>query len=52
MIVILRLGFIAYIPDCRFDLGLKKSNAELTCRNNGNGKRFRLIVKDPFVEPK
>lgn len=29
----------AYVADCRFELGRKKSNVELACRSNGNGLR-------------
>lgn len=38
IIVIFAPDRIAYVPDCRFDLRRKKSNAKLACRNNGNGK--------------
>ena len=50
-IVTLPPDHIAYIPNCRFDLGHEKSNAELACRSNGNGERFGLLFKEAFAEP-
>jgi hypothetical protein len=51
IIVILPPDHVAYIPDCRFDLGREKSNAELACGSNGNGERFGLLFKEAFAEP-
>lgn len=47
--IIVRLlpDHVAYVPDCGFDLGRKKSNAELACGSNGNRERFRLLLKAP-----
>ena len=33
-------------------VGVKKSNAEVACRRNGKGGRFRLLFKEAFAEPK
>jgi hypothetical protein len=51
IIIILPPDHVAYIPDCRFDLGREKSNAELACGSNGNRERFRLLFKEAFTEP-
>jgi hypothetical protein len=51
VIVILPPDHVAYVPDCCFDLGREKSNAELACRSNGNGERFGLLLKKAFAEP-
>jgi hypothetical protein len=37
-IVTLPPDHVAYVPDCRFDLGDKKSKAELACGSNRNRK--------------
>ena len=42
---------VAYFPDCRFDLGHEKSNAEFACGSNRNGKQFGLLFKEAFAEP-
>ena len=52
VIIILPPDHVAYVPDCRFDLGRDKSNAELACGSNGNGERFGLLFKEAFAEPK
>ena len=51
VIVILPPDHVAYIPNCRFDLGREKGNAELACGSNGNGERFGLLFKEAFAEP-
>jgi hypothetical protein len=51
IIVILPPDHVAHAPDCRFDLGIEKSNAELACWSNRNRKRFRLLFKEAFAEP-
>jgi len=38
VILILPLYRVTYVPDCRFDPGSEKSNAELAGGSNGNGK--------------
>ena len=50
-IITLLPDYVAYVPNCRFDLGLEQSNAELACRSNGNRERFRLLFKEAFAEP-
>jgi hypothetical protein len=52
VVIILPPDHVAYVPDCRFDLGRDKSNAELACGSNGNGERFGLLFKEAFAEPK
>jgi hypothetical protein len=49
-IVTLLSDYVAYAPDCRFDLGYKKSNAKLACGGNRNGKQFWLLFKEAFAE--
>jgi hypothetical protein len=51
VIVIHPPDHVAYVPDCRFDLGREKSNAKFACRSNGNGERFGLLFKEAFAEP-
>ena len=51
VIVILPADHVAYVLDCRFDLGREKSNAELACGSNGNREKFRLLFKEAFAEP-
>ena len=50
-IVTLPLDHITYVLYCGFDLGHEMSNAELTCGSNRNWKRFRLLLKEVFMEP-
>jgi hypothetical protein len=50
-IITLLPDHVAYIPDYRFDLGYKKSNAELAYGSNRNGKQFGLLFKEAFAEP-
>lgn len=49
-IVALPPDHVAYVPDCRFGLGHEKSNAELACGSNRNGKHFGLLFKEAFAE--
>jgi hypothetical protein len=49
-IVTLPPNYVAYVSDCRFDLGHKKSNVELACRGNRNRKQFGLLFKEVFAE--
>ena len=51
VIVILPPDHVAYVPDCCFNLGREKSNAELSCRSNGNVERFGFLFKEAFAEP-
>lgn len=50
-IVTLAPDYIAYIPNCRFNLGNKKSNAELARGSNRNREQFGLLFKEAFAEP-
>lgn len=50
-IVTLPPDHVTYVPDCRFDLGHKKSNAELACGSNRNRKQYGLLFKEAFAEP-
>jgi hypothetical protein len=52
IISILPPDHVAYVPDCCFDLGTEKSNAELACGSSGNRERFGLLFKGTFAEPK
>lgn len=51
VIVILPPDHVTHVPDCRFDLGHEKSDAELTCSSNRNWERFGLLFKEAFAEP-
>jgi hypothetical protein len=50
-VVTLLPDHVAYVPDCRSDLGHKKSNAELAYRSNRNRKQFGLLFNEAFAEP-
>jgi hypothetical protein len=52
VIIILPPDYVAYVPDCRFDLGCDKSNAKLACGSNRNRERFGLLFKEAFAELK
>jgi hypothetical protein len=45
------LIILPIVPDCRFNLEHKKSNAELACGSNRNRKQFGLLFKEVFAEP-
>ena len=49
--VILPPNHVTNALDGCFDLGGKEGNAELASGSNGNGKRFRLLLKKAFAEP-
>jgi hypothetical protein len=52
IIIILLSNYIVYIFNYYFNLGHKKNNIELVCRNNGNRERFGFLFKEIFVELK
>jgi hypothetical protein len=52
IIIILSPNYVAYVPNCRFDLERDKSNTKLACESNKNKKRFGLLFKEAFAEPK
>lgn len=51
IIVTLPANHAAFITNCRFYLGLEKSNKEVACGSNRNGEGFGLLFKEAFAEP-
>jgi len=50
-IVTLPPDHVADVPDCRFHLGHKKSNAELACGSDRDGKQFGFLFEESFAKP-
>jgi len=51
VVIVLPPNHVAYIPDCRFDLGREKSNTEVACRGDWDRKGLGLRVEKTLTEP-
>lgn len=49
--VVLPSNHIAYIPDCRFELSDKESDAEFACWGDGDGKWLWFLPEETLPKP-